>query len=87
DHFKEANDQFGHETGDRLLASVADVMRQQVRATDIAGRLGGDEFALLLPNMGGHSGGFLCRKSPATFVGSNAPAALAGDFQHRGGKL
>lgn len=52
DHFKEANDQYGHETGDRLLASVADVMRQQVRATDIAGRLGGDEFALLLPNMG-----------------------------------
>jgi diguanylate cyclase (GGDEF)-like protein len=52
DHFKEVNDQYGHETGDHLLASVAEVMRQQVRATDIAGRLGGDEFALLLPNMG-----------------------------------
>lgn len=51
DRFKEVNDTLGHETGDRLLKVVADVIRDQVRASDVPGRLGGDEFALLLPNM------------------------------------
>ncbi len=52
DRFKEINDRLGHETGDRLLATVAGVIRTHVRESDIPGRLGGDEFALLLPNMG-----------------------------------
>lgn len=51
DHFKEVNDNFGHEAGDRALKNVAAVMLRHVRASDIPGRLGGDEFALLLPNM------------------------------------
>ncbi|MBA3059460.1 MAG: GGDEF domain-containing protein [Gammaproteobacteria bacterium] len=51
DRFKEVNDTLGHDTGDALLAGVARVIREQVRASDIPGRLGGDEFALLLPNM------------------------------------
>lgn len=51
DRFKEVNDSLGHDIGDALLVSVARVIREQVRASDIPGRLGGDEFALLLPNM------------------------------------
>lgn len=51
DKFKEINDELGHEAGDQLLAKVAEVMRQHVRASDVSGRLGGDEFALVLPNM------------------------------------
>jgi len=51
DRFKEVNDSFGHEIGDRLLKSVAATMRIHVRASDVPGRLGGDEFALLLPSM------------------------------------
>lgn len=51
DRFKEVNDTLGHGTGDALLATVARVIREQVRASDVTGRLGGDEFALLLPNM------------------------------------
>lgn len=51
DHFKEVNDNFGHEAGDRVLKNVAAVMLRHVRTSDIPGRLGGDEFALLLPNM------------------------------------
>jgi diguanylate cyclase (GGDEF)-like protein len=51
DRFKEVNDAQGHETGDRLLATVGHTIRTYVRESDIAGRLGGDEFALLLPNM------------------------------------
>lgn len=52
DHFKTVNDRFGHETGDRLLARVAAVLRERLRASDLAGRLGGDEFALILPGTG-----------------------------------
>ncbi|MCK7498384.1 MAG: GGDEF domain-containing protein [Comamonadaceae bacterium] len=51
DRFKEVNDRLGHMTGDQLLATVAQVIRSHLRASDISGRLGGDEFALLLPNM------------------------------------
>lgn len=51
DRFKEVNDTLGHDIGDDLLTTVARIIREQVRASDIPGRLGGDEFALLLPNM------------------------------------
>lgn len=51
DRFKEVNDTLGHETGDRLLKTVAAAMRAHVRVSDVPGRLGGDEFVLLLPNM------------------------------------
>lgn len=51
DRFKEVNDTLGHDIGDALLTTVARIIREQIRASDISGRLGGDEFALLLPNM------------------------------------
>jgi diguanylate cyclase (GGDEF)-like protein/PAS domain S-box-containing protein/putative nucleotidyltransferase with HDIG domain len=46
---KLTNDAFGHTMGDRLLCTVADVLRKACRADDIIARLGGDEFAILLP--------------------------------------
>jgi diguanylate cyclase (GGDEF)-like protein len=49
DGLKAANDRFGHEWGDRLLQGVADVLRGDVRVTDVAARYAGDEFVLLLP--------------------------------------
>ncbi|MGB7219475.1 MAG: EAL domain-containing protein [Vicinamibacterales bacterium] len=50
DHFKEVNDQFGHQTGDDLLKSVAGALRHAVRQTDTLARFGGDEFAVILPH-------------------------------------
>jgi diguanylate cyclase (GGDEF)-like protein len=45
--FKEINDQFGHDTGDRLLVEAAGRMQATIRAVDTAARFGGDEFLVL----------------------------------------
>jgi Amt family ammonium transporter len=50
DHFKLVNDTFGHAAGDQVLRQVADMIRRNVRSTDIAARIGGDEFAVILLN-------------------------------------
>jgi diguanylate cyclase (GGDEF)-like protein len=48
DHFKEYNDRFGHQRGDRLLADIAQLFKRTTRSIDYAARYGGDEFLLLL---------------------------------------
>jgi len=49
DRFKLTNDSFGHAAGDRVLCTLADCMREVVRAEDLPGRWGGDEFIILMP--------------------------------------
>jgi diguanylate cyclase (GGDEF)-like protein len=49
DHFKSYNDQFGHPAGDDALRLVAQVIRETLRAADVAARFGGEEFSILLP--------------------------------------
>ena len=49
DHFKKFNDVFGHDAGDMVLCSLADVFRQHFRADDVICRYGGEEFAVILP--------------------------------------
>src|SRR5690606_24444203 len=44
DHFKNINDQFGHDAGDRVLSEIAHIINQKIRHTDIFGRWGGEEF-------------------------------------------
>jgi diguanylate cyclase (GGDEF)-like protein/PAS domain S-box-containing protein len=52
DGFKLVNDSFGHQLGDKLLLSVADRLRANLRPTDsIVARLGGDEFAILVEHL------------------------------------
>jgi diguanylate cyclase (GGDEF)-like protein len=54
DHFKQVNDSAGHAAGDELLRRVGTVLRESVRAEDLAARLGGDEFAILMDDCGAH---------------------------------
>lgn len=52
DHFKGINDRFGHESGDRALQHVANVLRVGTRSTDVVFRYGGEEFLILLTHTG-----------------------------------
>ena len=49
DDFKQHNDRWGHPEGDTVIATLADVIRDSIRSTDVAFRYGGEEFAVLLP--------------------------------------
>jgi len=51
DHFKQFNDQYGHQVGDDCLRAVAQAAAGAVRATDMVARYGGEEIALILPQV------------------------------------
>jgi diguanylate cyclase len=50
DHFKKVNDAHGHLLGDKVLQTVAQVLRTSIKGRDVAARFGGEEFAILLPD-------------------------------------
>jgi diguanylate cyclase (GGDEF)-like protein len=49
DHFREINDRHGYVTGDEVLETIATLIRNNIRRTDIAGCYGGEEFIIILP--------------------------------------
>lgn len=50
DHFKQVNDQYGHQVGDHALREMAGLFGRDLRGADVLARYGGEEFVLLLPN-------------------------------------
>jgi diguanylate cyclase (GGDEF)-like protein len=89
DHFKDYNDQQGHQAGDRLLKQLAGAWSIELRTSDTLARYGGEEFALLLPTCGIESAkevverlrevtpdGQTCSAGIASWDGTEAPAEL-----------
>ncbi|NLE74092.1 MAG: diguanylate cyclase [Actinobacteria bacterium] len=79
DHFKDINDTYGHQTGDKVLQAIAQYLKDQTRTSDICGRYGGEEFALLLPATPGRNAGFLADRlrdglSQIMYTGLGLPA-------------
>jgi diguanylate cyclase (GGDEF)-like protein len=62
DRFKSINDLYGHEVGDNVLVSLTDVVRRQLRASDVPARLGGDEFVVVMPGVTGKAAVVACRR-------------------------
>jgi len=49
DHFKQVNDRYGHQAGDKVLQATASIIKEHIRSSDSVYRFGGEEFALVLP--------------------------------------
>ena len=63
DNFKPVNDLYGHGMGDRVLLRFADILRNSIRTSDVAGRMGGDEFIVFCRDI--HSERLIAEKAAA----------------------
>ena len=50
DHFKQVNDNYGHDVGDKVLIHFANILQSSIRTNDIACRMGGEEFIVIAPD-------------------------------------
>ena len=73
DHFKDINDRFGHQVGDRVLTAVSELLASNVRAADLCGRYGGEEFLLLLPKATAATAGELAERLRQAIEGLALP--------------
>jgi diguanylate cyclase (GGDEF)-like protein len=78
DHFKQYNDRFGHQMGDKLLAEIAALFKRTTRSIDYVARYGGDEFLLLLHEVASADAMMLADR-----VRGAVAAATFGPDQHR----
>ncbi|OVE75536.1 hypothetical protein BVX98_07410 [bacterium F11] len=75
DHFKEINDNHGHQFGDTMLKSVVEIIKKNIRDVDRVARLGGDEFAILLPETNRNQAEN-CAKRVLNQINKNIPPPL-----------
>jgi diguanylate cyclase (GGDEF)-like protein len=93
DHFKKINDTHGHATGDEILKTVAMILLEQCRPSDLVCRYGGDEFCVLIPDTTEAGAGALATRLRQEFIErlqgvAGQPCAITGSFgiaDHDGG--
>jgi len=93
DRFKDVNDAYGHEAGDRALVEIARAIRSGIRDYDLCGRWGGEEFMVIMPEVGAGEGLGVVERIRAAVDGldvyaGGARIALSASFgvaEHRAG--
>ncbi len=67
DKFKDVNDTYGHQVGDQILATTANILNANVRSSDIVARYGGEEFIIVFPNSNGDLVNVICQRIVQAF--------------------
>lgn len=73
DYFKSYNDEFGHVLGDDVLLCFAELLRMDIRQTDLVARFGGEEFVVLLPETTEEGARILAERYRARVESTNFP--------------
>jgi diguanylate cyclase (GGDEF)-like protein/PAS domain S-box-containing protein len=80
DHFKQVNDRYGHQVGDRVLADTAHLLQRSLRQTDFAGRYGGEEFLLVLPQTDAAGAAVIAERARVILQGTAMHDAEGGTY-------
>lgn len=70
DGFKNINDTYGHDVGDEVLKTIANLIDENIRTTDTIGRWGDDEFMILVPTTNNEQASWLAQKLSKTISGT-----------------
>ena len=81
DHFKNINDTYGHDAGDKVLREVAETIRRELRETDVVGRIGGEEFTVAMPETD------IEMARPGRRKNSDQPDGIGGQGRQQGDSL
>lgn len=83
DRFKQYNDRFGHDVGDRVLCMAAEALKKHFREEDLVSRIGGDEFCVIMPGLDHSCGNEICdrireiNKELSEYSGDLPPVTLS----------
>ncbi len=82
DRFKQVNDTYGHPVGDRILSGLSQLVRENIRSSDLFARWGGEEFVLVCRNTGLKDAAGLAEKLRALLDGQSfgEPASISASF-------